>query len=368
GQDHMLDSGVVTDLEVMDNALRLCKLPHSFRQLGGLHIIGTERHEARRIDNQLRGRSGRQGDPGSSQFFVALDDDLMRLFGGEKIQMLMSRLNVEEDSPLESGMLTKTIENAQKKVEGRNYGIRRYVLQYDDVMNRQRSTIYAERRRVLDGEDLREHVLTMMRDIADEIGASKVASESMGEEMNVLERVRFFCPQFKGSIESADDIYDGFTAAYKAKEAEIGEDLMREIERMLLLRIVDTKWMDHIDAMEDLKTGIGLQSIGQKDPAREYANVGGDMFEMMVKSICEDMVRFIFNVSVNTNTERKNVVKTQDSSKEQVQSALDEDKRPKEVKVGGHTTVTRKQPKVGRNDPCPCGSGKKYKNCCGKNA
>jgi preprotein translocase subunit SecA len=336
------------------------------KALGGLHIIGTERHEARRIDNQLRGRSGRQGDPGSSQFFVALDDDLMRLFGGERIQALMARLNVEDDDPLEASMLTKTIENAQKKVEGRNYSIRRYVLQYDDVMNRQRSTIYQERRRVLDGEDLREHVLSMMRDIADEIATTAEQNASMGEEYNVLERIKFFCPQFRWDTDTADAIYEGFVRAYEDKEKEIGP-IMREIERMLLLRIVDTKWMDHIDAMEDLKTGIGLQSIGQKDPAQAYANEGGEMFDMMVKSICEDMVRFCFNVSVNTNTERKSVVQVGNSSKQEAQSALDEDKRPKEVKVGGHTTITRNQPKIGRNDPCPCGSGKKYKNCCGKN-
>ena len=338
------------------------------RQLGGLHIIGTERHEARRIDNQLRGRSGRQGDPGSSQFFVALDDDLMRLFGGEKIQLLMNKLNVGDES-IEGGILSKTIENAQKKVEGRNYGIRRYVLQYDDVMNRQRSTIYEERRKVLDGEDLRDHVLNMMRDIATEIQQYADAGAAMGEATDVTDKIKFYCPQFDFSHK---DIYEGFVAAYEAKEAEVGTEIMREVERMLLLRIVDTKWMDHIDAMEDLKTGIGLQSIGQKDPAQAYANEGGDMFELMVKSICDDMVRFCFNVSINTNTQRKSVATAGEGTHKEAQKmggAIDNAPKaaPKEIKESSHEPVRRATPKVGRNDPCPCGSGKKYKNCCGKN-
>jgi len=346
------------------------------RSLGGLHIIGTERHEARRIDNQLRGRSGRQGDPGSSQFFVALDDDLMRLFGGDKIQFLMNKLNVADEA-LEGGMLSKTIENAQKKVEGRNYSIRRYVLQYDDVMNRQRSTIYEERRKVLDGEDLKSHVLNMMKDIAAEIAGSAEASKSMGESFDIKERIKFFCPQFDYSLLEedkalSDSIYEGFCRAYDEKEEEITAPLMRDLERMLLLRIVDGKWMDHIDAMDDLKTGIGLQSIGQKDPAQAYANEGGDTFDMMVKSICEDMVRFCFSVSVNTSSERKSVVIAGQSRKAEAAkmggAAVENAPKaaPKESKEGNHEPVKRSQPKVGRNDPCPCGSGKKYKNCCGK--
>ena len=341
------------------------------RQLGGLHIIGTERHEARRIDNQLRGRSGRQGDPGSSQFFVGLDDDLMRLFGGDRIQTIMNKLNVEEEA-IEGGILTKTIENAQKKVESRNYGTRRYVLQYDDVMNRQRSTIYEERRKVLDGEDLKDHVLNMMRDIADEITVNAEQAKAMNENYDLVERVKFFCPKFDFSKYS-ENIYDGFVDAYTKKEEEITAPVMREVERMLLLRVVDTKWMDHIDAMDDLKTGIGLQSIGQKDPAQEYANIGGDMFDEMVKNICEDMVRFCFAVSVNTNTQRHQVVKTGEASHSEaakmggaaISNAPKE--APKESKDGTHEPVRRATPKVGRNDPCPCGSGKKYKNCCGKN-
>ena len=309
--------------------------------VGGLHIIGTERHEARRIDNQLRGRAGRQGDPGSSQFFVALDDDLMRLFGGERIQVVMDRFGLS-DEPLEAGMLSKTIENAQKKVEGKNYGIRKYVLQYDDVMNRQRTIIYEERNRVLHGENLRDYIISMMRDVA-------IDDEDFGKLLK----------------------------QYEAKEKEIGEERMREIERVLLLRIVDTKWMDHIDAMDQLKTGIGLRSLGQQDPAQAYANEGFDMFEEMLNSIREDMVKYVLSITFETNAERKQVIRIGSASKEESGSALDEGKprrtpgnmpkaAPKEAKEGRQTPI-RVEKTPGRNEPCPCGSGKKYKNCHGRN-
>ena len=308
--------------------------------VGGLHIIGTERHEARRIDNQLRGRAGRQGDPGSSQFFVALDDDLMRLFGGERIQMVMDKFGLT-DEPLEAGMLSKTIENAQKKVEGKNYGIRKYVLQYDDVMNRQRTIIYEERNRVLHGENLRDHIISMMRDVA---------------------------------MDDAD--YEDLLRQYEAKEELIGSERMREIERVLLLRIVDTKWMDHIDAMDQLKTGIGLRSLGQQDPARAYANEGFDMFEEMLASIREDMVKYVLSITLDTNAERKQVIRVGAASKEDTRSALDEGKprrvsnmpkaAPTETKQARQMPV-RVEKTPGRNDPCPCGSGKKYKNCHGRN-
>ncbi|MBQ9912259.1 MAG: preprotein translocase subunit SecA [Firmicutes bacterium] len=306
---------------------------------GGLHIIGTERHEARRIDNQLRGRSGRQGDPGSSQFFVALDDDLMRLFGGDRIQMIMDRFGLT-DEPLEAGMLSKTIENAQKKVEGKNYGIRKYVLQYDDVMNRQRTIIYEERNRVLHGENLRDYIVSMMRDVAMD-----------------------------------DEDYESLLRQYELKEKEIGEERMREVERVLLLRIVDTKWMDHINAMDQLKTGIGLRSLGQQDPAQAYANEGFDMFEEMLNSIREDMVKYVLSITLETNAERKQVIHIGSASKEETKSSLDEGKprrvsnmpkaAPSETKESRQTPV-RVEKKPGRNDPCPCGSGKKYKNCHGK--
>ena len=368
--------------------------------LGGLHIIGTERHEARRIDNQLRGRSGRQGDPGSSQFFVALDDDLMRLFGGERIQGLMGRIGLSEDEPLAAGMLSKTIENAQKKVEGRNYGIRKYVLQYDDVMNRQRSIIYEERGRVLKGEDLKEHILKMMSDIAGEIadGVSAMSKDPMEwdwDDLNTrIRNVSPVLPRIQVEEEAKrimtrdklqDAIMDMFRKMYAEKEKEIGVSRMREVERMILLRIVDTKWMDHIDDMDQLKTGIGLRSLGQQDPARAYANEGFDMFELMLKSICDDMVRFVFGVTIRTDTERRQVVRMAEGSKQEVQSATDEAKEearaqarisagsmpkaaPKASDTGGDKPMPVRVAKTpGRNDPCPCGSGKKYKNCCGKN-
>ncbi len=372
-------------------------------ELGGLHIIGTERHEARRIDNQLRGRSGRQGDPGSSQFYVALDDDLMRLFGGERIQTMMGRMGLSEDEPLAAGMLTKTIENAQKKVEGRNYGIRKYVLQYDDVMNRQRTIIYEERNRVLKGEDLKDHILKMMSDIAGEI-ADAVSAQSKDpmewdyEELN--SRVKAVSPALPRIVVDDDakrlfnrdklqeSIMDLFSKMYARKEAEIGVARMRDVERMILLRIVDTKWMDHIDAMDQLKTGIGLRSLGHQDPARAYANEGFDMFELMLKSICDDMVRFVFGVTIRTDTERRQVVRLGEGSKQAVQSAAEEAKEearaqasrirvaggsvpkaaPKANDTGGEKPMPVRVAKTpGRNDPCPCGSGKKYKNCCGKN-
>ncbi|MDO5331185.1 MAG: preprotein translocase subunit SecA, partial [Bacillota bacterium] len=316
------------------------KLADGVKELGGLHIIGTERHEARRIDNQLRGRSGRQGDPGSSQFYVALDDDLMRLFGGERIQLLMDRMGLS-DEPIEGGLLTKTIENAQKQVEGRNYGIRKYVLQYDDVMNRQRSIIYEERNKVLHGEDLKEHIINMMKEVA---------------------------------IDDAD--FESMIAEYAEKEKEIGVERMREVERMLLLRIVDTKWMDHIDAMDQLKTGIGLRSLGQQDPAQAYANEGFDMFEEMLNSIKEDMVKFVLSITVSTNSDRKQVIEINTAGKQEARSAFDEGKQTSVAQQkkanlrptdGSKPQPIRVEKKPGRNDPCPCGSGKKYKNCCGRN-
>ncbi len=309
-------------------------------ELGGLHVIGTERHEARRIDNQLRGRSGRQGDPGSSRFYVALDDDLMRLFGGERVQLIMDKIGMG-DEPIEAGLLTRVIENAQKQVEGRNYGIRKYVLQYDDVMNRQRSIIYEERNKVLHGEDLKDHILNMMKDVA----------------LN-------------------DDEYNLFVSRYEAKEKEIGPERLREIERMLLLRIVDTKWMDHIDAMDQLKTGIGLRSLGQQDPAQAYANEGFDMFEEMLMYIKEDMVKYVLGVSLTTDATRRQVVTINMAAKDTAVSAVDEAKGQsvaEQNKANLHPTdgskpmPVRVAKKPGRNEPCPCGSGKKYKNCCGRN-
>ncbi len=372
------------------------------RALGGLHIIGTERHEARRIDNQLRGRSGRQGDPGSTQFFIGLDDELMRLFGGDKIQNVIGKLGVDEGEAIEAGLLTKSIESAQKKVEGRNYGIRKYVLQYDDVMNRQRSIIYSQRNSVLMGEDLREHILSMMREHAEELAdfcaaTSKYAEEWDFDDLNrKLKAVSLSMPELRYTEEQlraldkeilALDIMDLFETAYQAKEEEIGADRMRELERMILLRIVDNKWMDHIDAMDQLKTGIGLRSLGQQDPAAAYANEGFDMFEYMIKSINDEMIHFCFNVTLQTRAQRREILGSGTGRKDEVVSALQDGPQAQPqagspvytVSGGLHGAAPAPQPsqqakaqpvkvdkRPGRNDLCPCGSGKKYKNCCGR--
>ena len=377
------------------------------KELGGLHIIGTERHESRRIDNQLRGRAGRQGDPGSTQFFIALDDDLMRLFGGDKVQSIISRIGLSDDDRLEAALLSRTIENAQKKVEGRNYGIRKYVLQYDDVMNRQRSVVYNERNRVLHGEDLREHIVGMMQDLVTEIldyvtAPGKYAESWDWEELN--KRLKAINPAFRDirytseQMQALDreilnvDCMAMFEEYYVAKEQEIGIERLREIERMLLLRIVDNKWMDHIDAMDQLKTGIGLRSLGHQDPAQAYANEGADMFELMIKSICDDMVRFLYGITLQTTSERRQMIRIGVNRKDEGASALDQARSESAISIrsadgvvsasgglapqvqasatnagGARAVPLRAEKRPGRNDPCPCGSGKKYKNCHGRN-
>lgn len=357
------------------------------REVGGLHIIGTERHESRRIDNQLRGRSGRQGDPGSTQFFISLEDELMRLFGGERIQGLVGKLGVAEDEPIEAGMLTRSIESAQKKVEGRNFSIRKYVLQYDDVMNKQRSVIYGERRRVLHGEDLREHVMSMVREVVEEHADYCSHTSKYAEEWDIADfnqKIEKYCGRIEGVSYGENELRDLnkdtliedtmklFDRAYEEKEQEIGEDRMRELERMILLRVVDSKWMDHIDAMDQLKSGIGLRALGQEDPARAYSNEGFDMFELMIKSIKDDTVKFCFNVTIQTTTERKQVIGEGRGVKMDVDNGgmVDEEGKavPKAANVPerqGKQMPIHKEHTVGRNDPCPCGSGKKYKKCCG---
>jgi preprotein translocase subunit SecA len=361
----------------------------------GLHIIGTERHESRRIDNQLRGRSGRQGDPGSTQFFISMEDDLMRLFGGERMQGIVERLGVREDEPIEARMLTKSIENAQKRVEGRNFSIRKYVLQYDNVMNKQREVIYSERRKVLNGEDLREHIMSMAGELVAEAVASATVGSKYAEEWdfdnlwNAMRRVspRFSPPVYGGEelrLLTADGLRDDVTERleelYAEKEGEIGAERMRDLERMILLRVVDTKWMDHIDAMDQLRHGIGLRALGQQDPAKAYAAEGFDMFELMISSIREDTVRYCYSVTIQTNAERRQVIAVGTGRKE---AYADDEARnragasesgalPGAAKVperakNKQETVRREGPKVQRNDPCPCGSGKKYKNCCGAN-
>ena len=359
------------------------------RELGGLFIVGTERHESRRIDNQLRGRSGRQGDPGQTQFCISMEDDLMRLFGGERMQSIVQRLGVEEDEAIESGVVTRQIENAQKKVEGKNFSIRKYVLQYDNVMNKQREIIYGERKKVLFGEDLTEDLEAMTHELIDNVTdpvvmASKYPEEWDFESLN--KGLKKIAPAFEDLVfdeETLADmdaeslkagLYEDFADLYKAKEEEIGADKLREVERMILIRVVDNKWMDHIDAMDQLKSGIGLRGLGGQDPAAAYAQEGFDMFEMMINSIKEEFVKFCYNVTVQTTTQRKNVMGTGEGHKDEFeddqmgtggQQVPDQTAVPK--REHKQETVRRDAPKVGRNDPCPCGSGKKYKHCCGRN-
>ncbi len=360
------------------------------RELGGLCIIGTERHESRRIDNQLRGRSGRQGDPGNTQFFISLEDDLMRLFGGDRMQGMVQRAGMDDDTPIEAGILSRTIENAQKKVEGKNFAIRKYVLQYDNVMNKQREIIYEQRRMVLDGEDVSGYIRNMAYELIDGI-VDPVVMESKYPEEWELDRVTDglvqITPSFKGRldfteeyIQSLDeeqlreDIKEVFDTLYEEKVAEIGEEQMREVERMILLRVVDNRWMDHIDAMDQLKEGIGLRGYGQQDPAVAYAKEGFAMFDEMIADIREETVKFCYNVSVTTNATRRNVVSgpsraSKEEYRDDTAAAMGNGPAaaPKAEKTGKQETIHRDAPKVGRNDPCPCGSGKKYKNCCGKN-
>ena len=364
------------------------------RELGGLCIIGTERHESRRIDNQLRGRSGRQGDPGQTQFFISLEDDLMRLFGGDRIQNVMDKFGME-DEPIAAGMLSKTIENAQKKVEGRNFEIRKYVLQYDNVMNKQREVIYDQRRKVLFGDDVKDYVLDMMDDLVKNIVVPVTVDSKFAEEWDLdmmNKNLKRLTDRFEGLHYDEDAIHDltaekleadavaEFHRLYEEKETEIGADRMREVEKMIMLRVVDNRWMDHIDAMDDLKQGIGLRALGHLDPAVAYANEGFDMFEEMIGDIREETVRYCFNVTINTSTERKTVIKggqgrkdeykdTQAQAQAQAQARQAQGgempkQAPKPQDDRKPETFRREMPKVGRNDPCPCGSGKKYKNCC----
>ena len=360
------------------------------RELGGLCIIGTERHESRRIDNQLRGRSGRQGDPGCTQFCISMEDELMRLFGGERMQAIVKKLGVEEDEAIEARAITKQIENAQKKVEGRNFSIRKYVLQYDNVMNKQREIIYSERKRVLFGEDLRDYLVSMTHQLIDEVVDPVVIASKFPEEWD-FETINKGLAKITPAFEPLDfdeevlhdideqslknGLYEDFEDLYKAKEEEIGIDKIREIERMILIRVVDNKWMDHIDDMEQLKSGIGLRGLGGQDPAAAYAQEGFDMFELMVNSIKEEFVKFCYNVTVQTTTERKNVMgygegHKDEFSEEQYLEAAGEGEMPDGAVIPEREhkqeTFRREQPKVGRNDPCPCGSGKKFKHCCGR--
>ena len=342
------------------------KLDEESRKLGGLKIIGTERHESRRIDNQLRGRSGRQGDPGESRFYISLEDDLMRLFGSEKIMSMFNALGVQDGEQIEHKMLTSAIERAQKKIEGNNYGIRENVLKYDEVMNEQREIIYKERRQVLDGESMKDVILKMIRDIVSQVVDRTISDEQAPEDWDFTQlniELRSIIPLTE-YMPSADETKNMKKAAlketltemalqaYADKESEFPDpESMREAERVVLLKTIDRKWMDHIDDMDQLRQGIGLQAYAQRDPLNEYKMAGYDMFNEMMASIREDTVKMMFRVKVEKPEEREQVAKVTGTNKDD---------------SGVKAPVRRNAPKIQPNDPCPCGSGKKYKQCCGR--
>ncbi|MDZ4993944.1 preprotein translocase subunit SecA [Clostridium perfringens] len=344
------------------------KLGEGVLEVGGLKIIGTERHESRRIDNQLRGRSGRQGDKGHSRFYISLEDDLMRIFGSEKLQSVVDRLGLEESEAIESKMVTKSIENAQKKVEGNNFDIRKTLLGYDDVMNKQREVIYKQRSQVLEGENLEDSVQAMIEDVITSAVQSHLANvdemefeKELGDLIKYLEDImlphgRFTVEDLKTS--SDEEITRKFIECarevYKEKEDFVGAEQMREIERVIILRVVDTKWMDHIDDMDHLKQGIGLRAYKQQDPTQAYQMEGSAMFDEMINNIKIDTVRYLFHVKVEAEKPQRERV-AQETGASHGGDSSEVKKKP-----------IKKEPKVGRNDLCPCGSGKKYKSCCGR--
>ncbi|HPF44020.1 MAG TPA: preprotein translocase subunit SecA [Syntrophomonadaceae bacterium] len=336
-------------------------LGEGVQELGGLYVLGTERHESRRIDNQLRGRSGRQGDPGESRFYVSLEDDLMRLFGSSNIEGVMERLGMDDDMPIENKIITRAIENAQKKVESRNFSIRKNVLEYDDVINQQREVIYGERNKVLNGEDLKETIFSMIEDVID-VAVNNFAGEIKFSDdwdrvglvsyidQYILPQSGFRPDDIKGLTkkEMKEMLQEKTLKYYEQREAELGSDTMRELEKAIMLRVIDNKWMDHIDSMDQLRNGISLRAYAQRDPLIEYKFEAFDAFQIMIESIKEDVVRYILRVRIVEKPEERKIITA---------GSPDDIKKP--VKV---------ENKIGRNDPCPCGSGKKYKKCCGQGA
>ena len=347
-------------------------------EAGGLKIIGTERHESRRIDNQLRGRSGRQGDPGESKFYIALDDDLMKIFGGNAITKVYNTLGADENMPIDSKMISKAVENAQKKVEGRNFATRKNVLKYDDVNNVQREIIYKQRREVLDGENLKDNILNMINSVSDEIVDTYVAGDEHGNSGHIeiesldneiknnlgIEMTEFLKQNDKDPEKVKEELNKLALEKYTEKETDIGEEQMRELERVVLLKVVDEKWMNHIDSMEELKDGIGLRAYGQQDPVVKYRMEGMDMFEEMVSNIKYDVVKILMNVRKQGEVRRQETARITGAALEAIRSVDGQGA----INVNQNQTVRNEGPKIGRNDPCPCGSGKKYKNCHGKNA
>ena len=365
---HAGEKGAVTIATNMAGRGTDIKLGEGVTELGGLKIIGTERHESRRIDNQLRGRSGRQGDPGESRFYISLEDDLMRLFGSERLMDVFTKLGVEEGEQIEHKMLSSAIEKAQKKIESNNFGIRKNLLEYDQVMNEQREIIYDERRRVLDGENMRDSIFHMITDFVENTVDANLSEEQDFEEWDLgamnrelLDVIPTLPPVTEEDAKDKEPkeikhlLKERAAKAYEEKEAQFPEaEHLREVERVFLLRVIDAKWMDHIDDMDQLRQGIGLQAYGQRDPLVEYKMIGYDMFGEMTRAIEVDTVRLLFHVNVEQKVEREQVAKVTGTNKDEGPS------------VKGPARRTEK--KIYPNDPCPCGSGKKYKNCCGRQA
>ena len=375
------------DQEILDARKKFKELQDKFEKdisvekekviaAGGLKIIGTERHESRRIDNQLRGRSGRQGDVGESRFYIALDDDLMKIFGGDRITNLYNKLGASEDLPIEVKMVSKGVERAQKKVEGRNFSIRKNVLKYDDVMNAQREVIYKQRRQVLDGENLKQSILNMFNSVIEAVVLTHTQLAE-GEKLNTEGLLQDIQTTFgitdvenvkENEVDSdklIEELKEKVLKNYEAKEAEFGEKELRELERVVVLKVVDQKWMDHIDNMDELKNGIGLRAYAQKDPVVQYRIEGTEMFEEMNEDIKLDVVKILSNVQRAGDMKRTEAAKITATGLQDTAINL-VDGKYSEKEGGMNKTVVNEGPKVGRNDPCPCGSGKKYKNCCGK--
>jgi preprotein translocase subunit SecA len=378
---HAGEKGMVTIATNMAGRGTDIKLGEGVVELGGLKIVGTERHESRRIDNQLRGRSGRQGDPGESTFFISLEDDLMRIFGSEKIQGVVERLGLKEDEAIESKMVSKAIENAQKKVEGNNFDTRKQLLGYDDVMNVQREVIYKQRSEVLEGEDVKEEVLGMTKEIIGNAVNAHITGESENyreEFLHLMVALQDICipsnsvnlPSLE-NLSNEDIIASLFETArefYEKKEEEFGSERLREIERVVLLRAVDTKWMNHIDNMDHLKQGIGFQSFKQIDPVQAYQMEGSEMFDEMIRAIKEETVKLLFHVKVEVAPERVRVAQETAAIHAEASSAAVGPGTGAAPANEGPAAPIRNLDKHGRNELCPCGSGKKYKNCCGREA
>ena len=362
--------------EILANYNGLCsEEKEKVIQAGGLHILGTERHESRRIDNQLRGRAGRQGDPGSSRFYLSLEDDLMRIFGADRIQGIMSRLGMEEGVPIEHGLVTRAIENAQKKVEAHNFDIRKHLLEYDDVLNKQREVVYNERREVLKGEGLKDQVVELAETLADDIIARYADKELHPSDwdLNSLSEALYHQFNLRFDFRAEDDdrlsvetvaemVQKRIDQTYEDKESRFGAPMLRQLEKIILLQTIDNLWKDHLLNMDHLKEGIGLRGYGQKNPLQEYQKEGYDMFEEMIHRKEEDVVQKLFTVELARETVAPEIALEQPRQQKMVLSHGGGDP----IAAQPSPAARRDGEKVGRNDPCPCGSGKKYKRCHGK--